>query len=380
MRIVFLRSNPVDPDSRVEKEVNSLIKAGHVVEILAWDRSDKYTIKETVLNLEAGDARIYRLGIPAKFGGGIKSNLGALIIFQIKMYKWLYKNRNNYDIIHACDFDTAYTAFQFSRLFKKKLVYDIFDYYVDAFGVPSSMKAVIEKIDKKIINSADAVIICTEKRKQQISGTNPKRLEVIHNTPAKMKSNLNRGNFDEVTIKIVYVGILDEGRFIKEIADIVKNHKNYEFHVGGFGQLESYFREISKKHNNIIFYGKIPYNKTLELENNCDIMTAIYDPTVPNHYYAAPNKFYESLMIGKPLIMARNTGMDDVVEQYNIGEIIEYNLESLENGIENLIKRKSDWPEISRNMKELYEVKYSWKKMEKRLINLYGEFSELRGR
>jgi hypothetical protein len=31
-RIVLLRSNPVDPDSRVEKEVNSLTGAGYEVE------------------------------------------------------------------------------------------------------------------------------------------------------------------------------------------------------------------------------------------------------------------------------------------------------------------------------------------------------------
>ena len=34
-------------------------------------------------------------------------------------------------------------------------------------------------------------------------------------------------------------------------------------------------------------------------------MTAIYDPNISNHYYAAPNKFYEALMLGKPLIMVK---------------------------------------------------------------------------
>ena len=37
-RVVMLRSNPVNPDSRVEKEVLALSKAGFDVQILAWDR------------------------------------------------------------------------------------------------------------------------------------------------------------------------------------------------------------------------------------------------------------------------------------------------------------------------------------------------------
>lgn len=37
-RVCILRSNPVRPDSRVEKEAWSLAKAGYDVHILAWDR------------------------------------------------------------------------------------------------------------------------------------------------------------------------------------------------------------------------------------------------------------------------------------------------------------------------------------------------------
>lgn len=373
MKIVFLRSNPVDPDSRVEKEVNSLLKEGYEIEIVAWDRNAKYDIRESQLQLKFGKVRIYRFGILATFGGGIKKNLSPLILFQAKLYKWLYKNKNKYDVIHACDFDTAYTASRVAKKFDKKLVYDIFDYYVDAFRVPKLLKPFIEKIDHKVISLADATIICTEKRKNQIKGSKPKRLSVIHNTPAVLDSNVNRLNLNKSKIKIVYVGILASGRFIEEIANIVKDNPSYEFHIGGFGELESYFKEMSKKYDNIIFYGKLSYNKTLELENSCDIMTAIYNPLVPNHYYAAPNKFYESLMLGKPVIMAKNTGMDYVVTQYNIGEVIEYNIESLKSSIEDLVKRKSEWELISRKMKKLYNQEYSWRDMEKRLINLYKE-------
>ncbi|MDF2519793.1 MAG: glycosyltransferase [Clostridia bacterium] len=370
-RIIFLRSNPVDPDPRVEKEVNSIAKAGYEVVIVAWDRSAKYKLEESYLNLETGMIRIYRFGIPASFGGGIKSNMIPLTLFQIRLFKWLYKNRNNYDIIHACDFDTAFTAFRIARLFKKRFVYDIFDYYVEGFVVPAILKTLIRSEDNKIINSADAVIICTEKRKMQIGETKPRQLLVIHNTPPRINEELKKLDLNKSKIKIAYVGILVYGRFIKELADTIKDNMDYELHIGGFGKYERYFEEMATKYENIIFYGKLPYRRTLELENSCDIMTAIYDPADSNHYYAAPNKFYEALMLGKPLIMVKNTGFDEVVSQNEIGSVIDYNIESLEAGIRNLVRRRSEWPEMSRKMKQLYEKEYSWNRMEERLINLY---------
>ena len=50
--IVFLRSNPVDPDSRVEKEINALTRVGYHIEVVAWDRNAKYKIKKSYLYFE----------------------------------------------------------------------------------------------------------------------------------------------------------------------------------------------------------------------------------------------------------------------------------------------------------------------------------------
>lgn len=376
MKIIFIRSNPVDPDSRVEKEVNSLVKAGYKVEILAWDRSAKYRLKESYIQLESGEVKIFRFGIPASFGGGVRKNLGPLILFQIRLNNWLYKNKSKYDIIHACDFDTAFTSFRVARKTGKKIVYDIFDYYVEAFGVPKYLKKYIEKKDHEIINSADGVIICTEKRKEQIKGTIPNRLAIIQNTPSSIKKPFNKIDLENTKIKLVYVGILGQGRFIKEIAEIVKGNSQYEFHIGGFGEYEEYFYNMSKQYSNIRFYGKLSYKQALELENSCDIMTAIYDPKVPNHNYAAPNKFYEALMLGKPLIMVKNTGMDEVVSLHDIGEVIEYDKRSLENAIVNLVRRKTEWSDIALRMQSLYKKDYSWDEMEKKLLELYGDISK----
>lgn len=376
MRIIFIRSNPVAPYPRLEKTVNSLVMNGHEAHILAWDRSAKYSRKDSTHKLRDCQVPITRFGIPGKFGGGFKVNLFPLIKFQFNIFFWLFKNRKLYDAIHAYDFDTGYIALKCAKLLNKKLIYDIPDYYVDSHGLKGTLVGkLIQKMENNIINKANAVIICTEQRKEQIAGTSPKNLAVIHNSPVSINLEKYKQSTDHNSnekIKIVYVGILAASRFLKEIAEVVIRRDDCEFHVGGFGYLDEYFIELSEKYSNIYYYGRITYEETLKLESKCDVITAVYDPDVPNHYYAAPNKFYEALMLGKPIIMAKNTGMSDVVLKNEIGEVIEYDAESFNDAINKLKRKKKQWNKISERAKKLYETEYSWTIMASRLLELYN--------
>ena len=370
-RVCIIRSNPVNPDSRVEKEAWTLKKAGYDVCILAWDRSSDIRQNEGTVTVGDMEIPIVRLGYKSTYGEGFK-NLISYLKFQFAMRKWLKKH--DFDIIHACDFDTAF----FARGTVKKnqrFIFDIFDFL---YGEPHNfLQKSVKKMQISLINRADATIICTEDRKRQILKSKPKRLAVVHNTPIsiqigdEIRSLETSGN-----IKIVYVGILQDFRLLKEIAAAVSELPGVELHIGGFGKYEEYFAEMSEKFQNIIFYGKLSYDRTLALEKECDIMLAVYDPSIENHKFAAPNKFYESLMLGKPVIMARGTGMSDIIEKNNTGVLIEYSKKGFCEGLNCLIEQKLLWPDMSEKMVEIYNKDYNWDIMSRRLIELYGELSE----
>lgn len=369
-RVVMVRSNGIDPDSRVEKEANSLAKKGYDVTLIAWDRTKNYRINKGEKFLSDTIVKRISFGAKAEFGAGMKS-LKPYLVFQHRLFWWLIKHHKEYEIVHLCDFDTAFIGSKAAHLFNKSVVFDIFDYLsTDATNL---FQKIIKYAEDNIINRSTATIICTEERKLQIGDANPKKLVIIHNTPANIKMKISEEKSEEKKVKICYVGILQDYRLIKEMVHAVENMDYVELHIGGFGKYEEDIRREAISHNNIIYYGKLQYKDTIALEEKCDIMTAIYDPCIGNHYYAAPNKFYEALFLGKPLIMAKETGMSNVVKNYDLGELIDFSEEGFVSGVNKLINRKNEWRDMKKRMQKIYEEEYSWNEMENRLYSLYEE-------
>lgn len=365
--VTILRSTSIKNDSRVIKEAKALSKSKYNVKILGWDRDGFFENNSNEIKENEKIIKIRVFKRTARYASGIK-NIFKLLSFQIWLTAMLYKDRENIDIIHSCDFDTALPAKLISKLYNKKLVYDIFDYYIDSHYVPDKLKKIIEKKEISVINYADLTIICSEWRKEQIIKSKPKRLLVIHNTPDI--SNIKTDKCVNSKFKIAYVGILQEGRLLKEIATKIKEMKDVELHIGGFGIYAEYFQKLAKENDNIFFYGTMEYNDVLKLESKCDILFATYDPSIANHKYSSPNKLYEAMALGKPIIVCNNTGIDSIVKNEQIGYSINYNAQEFKECINKLKENKKINEQFGLNAKKTYN-KYSWQQMEKRLTDAY---------
>lgn len=365
-RVLFLRSTSIIDDSRALKEIEALVKDGYQVSVYGWDRNGKKP--NSTLKFKNGTAHLEYCSLSCSYGGGLK-NLFKMLRFQWNLAKYLKKNKKNYDIIHSCDLDTGMVAKRYAKKYHKKLVYDIFDYYIDAHSFPSPISKLLENQEIKTINRADVTIICTEQRQKQIVKAYPKKVMVIHNTPniptdlsstSSMKKNHK--------IKIVYVGVLQDHRLLKEITEQLKDNNQIELHIGGFGIYEDYFQGMAKAYPNIYFYGSMEYLDVLKLESQADILFATYDPTIPNHKYSAPNKIYEAMALGKPIIVCEGTGIDKVVTTNHFGVAIPYDSKAFEEAITKIMKQNYKSEEI----KKVYSL-YHWDTMEKRLLETYKE-------
>ena len=376
MKVILTRTNPVSPEPPVEKIAAELVALGHEVTVIGWGRETGNCREQIVKVSSTTSYRVVRVGRQAKYGIGLK-NLLPYFGFLSCLWAWLYSNRREIEIIHAFDFDTGWLVSIFASFFKKKMVYHILDYYSDThFTNRPKLRKLIAWFENKIINNADCTIICSEKRKKQIAGSTPRNLLVIHNTPSFFPKDQKIIKCSSSRLRIVYVGVLVQNRLIEDLLEFVANHPKFEIHIAGFGALEPYIRNYSEKNDNIFFYGKLSYDVALALEQQCDIMTALYDPSVPNHKYAAPNKFYEAMYLGKPLIVVQDTAIDQYVHEYDLGEVIRYTKEDLNKALLSLASRSKEWQDIGKRARCLYDRQFSWDTMALRIKKLYTSFEK----
>ena len=118
---------------------------------------------------------------------------------------------------------------------------------------------------------------------------------------------------------------------------------------------------MAKKYHNIKYYGSMNYDEVLKLEKDCDILFATYNPEILNHKYSAPNKVYEAMALGKPIIVCKNTGIDEMVSNNKIGYAIDYSAKEFMDKIKNI--NELEYLSMAKNAKKVYLEKYSWEKM-----------------
>ena len=82
----------------------------------------------------------------------------------------------------------------------------------------------------------------------------------------------------------------------------------------------------------------------------------------------------EAMMLGKPLVVARGTHMDEIVRTHQCGIVVDYDdLPGIETAFQSLENDLSKRLELGRNGRKAYDGYYHWEIMQKRLLELYGE-------
>ncbi len=368
-RVLIIRSNSVAPDPHVEKIARTLNKAGYPLAVLGWDRSGRLDREDTSQGF-----RILRLQIRADYGKGM-GNLPQLLHWHLGLAIWLASHCGEYDIIHACDFDTVLPALWCKRMWKKKVVYDIFDFYADHLRrTPQIIKRAIRQIDLRAINRADAVILVDDTRRSQINGSHPEYSEIVYNSPedTHLPSLHKNDPHPNDSLRLAYIGLLQIERGLLQVLNVLQRHPNWHLDLAGFGGDEELILSLAQKMPNVTWYGRIPYKQALELSQSADVLFATYDPTIPNHRYSSPNKLFEAMMLGLPLVVARQTSMDSLVEKADCGIVIDYGDKS---ALEDAFRRLAEDPllrqQLGHNARLAYEEYYSWSIMETRLLSLY---------
>ncbi len=119
---------------------------------------------------------------------------------------------------------------------------------------------------------------------------------------------------------IMYAGILEEDYGLKLLLDAFSKieEKEYELWIAGTGKLSAEIERISKIDKRIIFFGYVDKQKLLELELKSTILVNMRLPIETNSKYSFPSKIIEYMLVGKPVLSFRLSGIPEEYFDYII--------------------------------------------------------------
>lgn len=368
--VVYIRTSEIYNDSRATKEIKTLLDAGFYVEVFSWNRNGLAKTGCEIVFGNYQNIKFHFFDAILPHGMGMK-NIHKLI----KWRKWVIDKlprASDVDFVHACDLDAGICVSKYCRINKVKLIYDIFDYYVDSHRIPSVLSALVAHKENAIINQSFATIICTEERREQIGNAEPSSVVVIHNSP---DLSTVKAQDEEICYDYVYCGSMGPNRLLAEIIDEYKNNSDLKIVFAGNGPMRKMAEKTSEVNDHFDYLGPISYSEVLDIESRALCLSAIYNPNLRGHQLCAPNKLYEALALGKPLIVCRGTGMDAIVTNNKIGVLINYNVNEFYNAIRTIKQSKDIIINASTIGPEIYRNQYSWELMQERLLSIYGYVS-----
>lgn len=325
--IYFLRCNNIRTDSRLLKYVHFCQKSNIVYKILGWDRTNE--------SIPFPNTTFYKLKSAYNLGG--KKAILHRVFWMVFLLKSLIKRKKEVTIIHACDLDTAFPSAIFKFFFKKDviLIFDCFDWFSSTQSAKTTIvKHVVMCMERFATQHSDHIIICERERMAQIPFQLKPQLHILPNIPSfenySFLSHNANYRFQNANITLSYVGGFARDRFLEELLDVAETN-NFNLLIAGFGDCEIERRcdELSKKCNNIKYFGKVDYCNGLNIMYNSDVVYAMYCKTTANNIYAAPNKYYEVMLLGKALITTKGTILEKKVIDANIGYVIDENIDEL---------------------------------------------------
>lgn len=325
-KIILLRSNQIKSDSRVEKYLSFFKENNIQYRVFGWDRMG---LNEKLENVTFFKRRV------GYVVGGLKAAYNRLYWFKF-IISSLKKEKPSF--IHACDLDTAFPAAVYKFLYNRNcyLLFDAFD-WVSADGAVKNhfiMKKFVHWMEYFSLKQSNKLLICEEERKVQVPNCDKYDYEVLPNipmitSPDGIYVDKPEYKFNNDKFTFSYVGYFSSSRFLKELLRLAEE-KEINLLIAGYGnmEIEDKCRYLNGS-GNVKYFGKVEYKVSLNIMYNSDLIYAMYCKVVNNHYYAAPNKFYEPMALGRPVITTKGIIIGNKVEKMGFGYTIEEDYDEL---------------------------------------------------
>lgn len=334
----------------------------------------------------------FSTGQPKKKLGPVK--LIASGINKIVLYKSFYneaetfikRNRIKADVFHCHDLNTVYIGYKLAKKQQKIYIYDSHELYAyrNRPYLPLKLvQQVEEAFESKMTQQAAAVITVSRsiadhlQRAYQIP-----RPSLIMNAPSRKKAPKGGTQALRNELKIpaayrilLYSGGITFGRGLENVIKSLRNQADLCFVMMGYGQ-DAYKRHLEriafqyKVADRTKFFGPVPPEDVTAYAGSADIGIAPIENVCLSYYYCAPNKVFEYIQGGLPVVASNFPDLNRIVQQNGIG--VTCDIAKPDRISDAVAELRANFQLYSDNVKKVGN-KYCWENEEIKLMDLYGE-------
>ena len=361
MRIAVIHAND-GSDVRIGKTCRSLSAMGHDVHFIGWDRRG-----DPDRRIDLGRTTLHVMKHPTRHG---RSTPKGQCLFWWHVVRSLGRIRPR--VVCCVNEDSCLGVLPLRGLLYDRLVCDVFDALVDRHSRRSwSVRCVLRMVSELVRACADRLIATDEGRFNRF-GRHRRKTIVVENVPEDPGAEISR-TLPAGAIRIYVAGSLSLDRGLAQIVEVAERLGNVEIVSAGW-PYDEYAGSTFVTHPRVSFRGVVTARESLELAAGCDAVLAFYAPTSVNNLHASPNKIYDAMSVGRPVIVNSEIRPARWVETNRLGWTCPFaDVGALEGIVARLADRRSDLPAFAARARAMYLAGCTWARMEDRLARLYRE-------
>ncbi|MGG4461126.1 glycosyltransferase [Brevibacillus porteri] len=331
MKIVMITPDSYMIDRRILLEAKTMVNAGHSVTLLAGFECEK----EEHYNWEGIEIHRYQYDWDDERLKKIRSylpNNDRVKMFVNKAFMKIARSileidpfdqfmltkllELDADVYHVHDLPCLKVGVHAAARKGVPLVYDAHELYYAQEVLPKTLQRKYYELEKKYIQQPTVSITVNPFIAQLMEERyQVKRPEVIMNctekpvnfNPDKSRTLLcEKSGIPEDWNIVLYQGWISPERNLETIVRGVRFFpEKTALAIIGYGEYEKVLREVAIQENiqdRIFFLGKVPSEEMLHFSAGADIGIIPYRPIDDNHLYCSPNKLFEYVLAGVPII------------------------------------------------------------------------------
>lgn len=267
-----------------------------------------------------------------------------------------------------------------------KFIYDAHEFFLGQDVFSKKQKENLEKIEKSIFPRVDFFITVNDDiRKLFFEKYGEKKSEIIFNA-TKCSCEEKKYLHDLIGIDrnekiLLYQGGFIEKRKLENLIYISKYLNNSKLVMLGWGTTEKQLKKLAEDlgllDEKVFFIPKISQKELISYTSSATIGIIPYDGYDLNTKYCTPNKLFEFVCAGIPIVYNDNLHtVDNIIKSYKIGFSIDVNdYENTAKQIDELVNDNDRLVKFRDNVKITREV-LNWDNEKIKILNIFKDLHE----